>query len=747
MKRIWISFICALATIYAAAYDFSAKDVNNKVIYYNYLGGDSVEVTSYWGDGSGGDHEYKGTIIIPDTVYNNDIAYCVTAIKDKAFRWCSQLDSVCLPPHIVRIGKEAFFLCHQVKLTIPPQVKVIDSCAFYMCYEITGSIPETVEYLGDYAFYRDYNIEQDLIIGYNNRYIGKHAFDGCTRLTSLTINSYYDPIIGEAAFANCSSIASINISYNSTYNSWDNCNAIIETNTNRLILGCKNTIIPYTVTEIADKAFLGMLHGTYSEPVSFPEIPYGVTTIGELAFAGSTAKGPIIIPRTVTRIGNQAFAVCQIEPDYENAMYSTESVVVEYGNPVYDSRDNCNAIIETATNTLIAGFSSSMIPSSVTKIGDYAFSGIDGYYGNLYLNTLDIPSTITSIGKGAYAYCNSLPSVSIPNSINSIGDSAFFSCRELQSVTISHDIATTGTDVFESCENLKTIHYTGSVAKFCEGLVHLGNTGDIYINDDAIVDLEIPEGVEDIAKYTFAYCQTIKSVSLPKTLKRIHACAFSGYACVIDTIFCAALVPPIIQDTIYEYGDEHYYSGFNCNANHTILYVPTEAKSVYGALEDYSDYFAQIKGYSEVTDITETEAKLSWRPDIEVVRYEIDILKGAVVVKHYDVDGSGHLIVPSPMPPICRMKKDTTTSSADFFVIKVSDLEAGTDYNYTIQGTNASHQSIYHEAGDFRTKSIPLDCDPLSADERRKARKVLQDGQMLIIRDERTYTVMGVEMK
>ena len=107
------------------------------------------------------------------------------------------------------------------------------------------------------------------------------------------------------------------------------------------------------------------------------------------------------------------------------------SISVDKNNPMYDSRDNCNAIIETKTNTLIAGCKNTVIPNSVISIGDYAFWGCDN------LASITIPNSVTSIGNSAFCYCDNLASITIPNSVTSIGASAFFGCDNLKTIYIS----------------------------------------------------------------------------------------------------------------------------------------------------------------------------------------------------------------------------------------------------------------------------------------------------------------------
>ena len=112
------------------------------------------------------------------------------------------------------------------------------------------------------------------------------------------------------------------------------------------------------------------------------------------------------------------------------------SIVVESGNPVYDSRNNCNAIIETATNTLIVGCKKTTIPNSVTKIGSSAFY-----------------------------YCVNLTAITIPNSVTAIEDYAFYGCFSITAITIPNSVTTIGSNVFKGCEIVICMRETPPTAK------------------------------------------------------------------------------------------------------------------------------------------------------------------------------------------------------------------------------------------------------------------------------------------
>ncbi|MBQ3753968.1 MAG: leucine-rich repeat protein [Prevotella sp.] len=139
---------------------------------------------------------------------------------------------------------------------------------------------------------------------------------------------------------------------------------------------------------------------------------------------------------------------------------SLTTIVVDEGNPKYDSRDGCNAIIETATNTLVYGCKSSSIPSSVTSIGNDAFSYCSG------LTSVVIPSSVTSIGEGTFFGCSGLTSIVIPSSVTSIGVSAFNGCSGLTSVVIPSSVTSIGISTFYSCPNLANLCFDGTEAQW-----------------------------------------------------------------------------------------------------------------------------------------------------------------------------------------------------------------------------------------------------------------------------------------
>ena len=168
-----------------------------------------------------------------------------------------------------------------------------------------------------------------------------------------------------------------------------------------------SVIIPEGVTNIGFGAFWGC------SGLTSVTIPESVTSIKWSAFCECSGLTSITIPAGVTRIEETAFEGCS----------GLTSIVVDKENKYYDSRNNCNAIIATESNTLVIGCKNTTIPASVTRLGDYAFADRSG------LTSITIPQGVTSIGYYTFAGCSDLTSITIPQSVTSIGDYAFSSCR------------------------------------------------------------------------------------------------------------------------------------------------------------------------------------------------------------------------------------------------------------------------------------------------------------------------------
>ena len=280
----------------------------------------------------------------------------------------------------------------------------------------------------------------------------------------------------------------------------------------------------YTYTVSGGEATITGCTTSVSGAITIPSTldGYPVTTIGEQAFYDCTGLTSVTIPDSVTTIGYEAFYNC----------ICLESVTI--GN-------------------------------SVTTIGWGAFSDCTG------LKSVTIPDSVTTIGDQAFYFCPNLTSVTIGNSVTTIGGSAFSYCDGLTSVTIGNSVTTIGGYAFEDCNGLTGV-YISDLKAWCEiDFVNdcanpLCFAEKLYLNNQLVTNLVIPNTVTTIGNYAFSSCTGLTSVTIPDSVTTIGGGAFE---------YCTGLTSVTIPDSVTTIGRSAFYE---CTGLKTVIYCGTSTQ-------------------------------------------------------------------------------------------------------------------------------------------------------------------------
>lgn len=443
---------------------------------------------------------YKGTMPEGTSIVLDEGTTCVSG---HAFQYCKGLVSISIPNTVTFFGERAFCGCTNLgEIVIPESVVSLGWAGFEGCTGLTSvSIPSTLGTIDPRAFADCINLSS-VTINDGLDSIDYYAFEDCRSLQSIRIPKSV-MFINYGAFNGCDNLEIIEVDpENPKYDSRDNCNAVIVTASNIMVEGCKSTVIPNTVT-----------------------------AIGYLAFGNCRTLERLVIPSSLQQIYSQAFTGC----------LALESLTVDPASTTFDSRGNCNAVIETATNTLVLGCKATVIPNSVTAVGRSAFHECST------LTVLNFPEGLTSIGYQAFTGCSGLTDVVIPHTVTTISDWAFARCTNMTSIRLP--------------DSLEAIPYCS------------------FYECSKLTEVIIPDKVTTIGYSAFSNCSRLYKVRIPSSVTTISTNAFSS-CYVMKSVTCLAPIPPKI------YSSSFYYSTVRSGT----LEVPYSSVNDYATAEYWSDF-------------------------------------------------------------------------------------------------------------------------------------------------------------
>ena len=462
------------------------------------------------------------------------------------FSKCKGLKAITLPGNLKSVGESAFQECSSLEtINLPSGITSVGNYAFLECENLKSvTLPSGLISIGDRAFMSCISITS-LDLPSSLTTAGEMALAGCSNLTSLTLHSGLTNIKGNNLFGG-----------NMFYNNLKDVRYIIDSDL-ETYLQSNHPII--------NNIRCGIKYYLNDQEITTLEIPSGITSIGDGVFLSSNNLTNLTLSSKVTSIGESAFRNCSNLKDVRYYIYDDLATYIQKGHPAF-----------------------------------YVNCGIKYYWNNQEITTLEIPSSVTSIGNHAFYGCNGLTSVEFPSNLSSIGDWAFSNCSGLTSVDLPSSITKMGECVFYYCKNLSSVKLPSEITAISNGAFGYSSLKDIElpagitsIGDDAFVNcsnlqnINLPSGITTIGTGAFWDCSNLTNVILPSALTSIGAIAFAN---------CSNLANVTLSSNITSIG----YSAFSdCNSlkNLTISKDVTSIKDIrfyyeYDELELESVYVA-----------------------------------------------------------------------------------------------------------------------------------------------------------
>ena len=475
------------------------------------------------------------------------------------------------------------------------------------------------------------------------------------------------------------------------------------------------TVVVTCQEQYSSTNYQGLTTATIPETVIYNGTTYSVTSIGWNAFEDCSSLTSITLGNSVTSIGSNAFHYCS----------ALTSIVVESGNTKYDSRENCNAIIETATNTLIAGCQSTTIPNSVTSIGEWAF-----YYCSS-LTSITLPNSVTSIGSGAFCICSALTKLICEGHVENIDNYAIGNCYALDTIIISAQAFDAEEDDWTDMpKNIRYIQLTGGeltdnafnvILRNYKtlGTLDLAAATNNTLSDEAfkgcynLQTLVLPSQLTSIPYMAVADCKALQAITIPATVEEIDNSAFENCRSIRSITFEGAaapengganFAPAAATSALWRIGNWAFY---NCHQLQHLT-IPESVTEIGDAAFYGCTYLEDMTLPSSMRKIGDNTFALCSKLQKIHVRALVPPIICAKTF--YDVNRAIPVYVPDEA--VADYKADTYWQ--EFNIVGESNAPMG------IENTNTNNE--------INAEGV---------------QKRLHNGQVLIIRGDKTYTILG----
>ena len=632
----------------------------------------------------------------------------LTSIGNYAFYQCNRIPSVNISQNVTSLGNGAFKGCS--KLT---QVSLNSNAVVGKEYNQTTNFasifgPQVSSYT----------------LGNAVTAIGDYAFYGCGNLSAINLPSTITKI-GESAFQNCTGLTSITMQEGITS---------IEPNTFSGCTGLASVTIPNTVTTIKDNAFANC------SSLILNALPASVTTLGNGAFSGCSSISSLIIPASLATVGENAFA-------------------------------GCVGIARVDIDSLAAWCNISFANSQANPL----FYARNLYINNELLTDLVVPNRITGLKNWAFYNCSSLKSVNIPNTVNTVASTAFADCSNIIDIewhakSVDDYASLTNAPFYASRKKVTSFtlgeeveHIPAYLCCDMSGIsslvfpAYLKSIGDYAFKDlTKIKQINIPNEVETIGVNAFDSCIFVTSIYLGYQVSEIGDNAFKGCSRVNDITSMNTTTPVVYEKTLASI------------SNYAYLYVQAGSKRSY-QLDPYWSRFDIKEIASEEATLTrdvvtveanEDNAIFTWPTDTAAATYSLQITKDDEVFCTLVFNANGQLTGIAFAPGRNgNAHAPAATMSIAGMTFTVTGLNSASKYAYRLAVADEAKEEIVAYRGEFATTGYTGEVNPggeaenldgleeVTASAKFGGQKILRDGQLFILRDGKTYTAQGQEVR